>query len=276
MHLLDKYRIPLFQAPDTPVQADPPPVDPPAPDVDALVAEPEPQPEPPPAVRMVSQETLINQVTPLRAKNRELEATAARYQREAEEARAMVERLSRKDGDPPPQAPRAEPQRSVSDQDVESRAAQLVFQREAQSVSQLGAKTYGAEWGDAVNFLEAVGLNNGEFVSAVMDVDRANTHQIMHAIAKNPEKAAALASMTPTQRIAEITRISDAMTTSPAGVAPAVPRLAAPTRVVSRAPAPPPPLEPSAQKVVDWRDDKASDAYFSEGWNETMKTRHRR
>jgi len=50
----------------------------------------------------------------------------------------------------------------------------------------------------------------------------------------------------------------------------------APNARVSRAPNPPPPVDPGASKTIDWRSDEASDAEFTAGFNETMLKRHPR
>ena len=156
------------------------------------------------------------------------------------------------------------------DSEIDRRAAERVFQRDAQQVSETGFKTYGQGWVDAVNALNAYGINSSEFVGSVMEIDRNRAHEIMHAIAQDGEKAIALANMSPARRIAEITKIS--MTPSEPAVAPPV-APPAPAKTVSKAPAPPPPVDPSASKVVDWRSDDASDEDFTKGFNETMKQR---
>lgn len=280
MDLLRKYLMPFYQAPDTPappagelaavLDGDPAPTEP----LDDGATPPIPIPSAP---RMVPEEIFLQQVAPLRARARDAETALDRANRQIAEQNELLARLSRKEGDPPPApaAPHHEPATSA-DQDVETRAAQLVFMREAKNVSETGARKFGNKWVETVNVLEAFGINNGDFVSAVMDVDRIHTPEIMHAIAKDPQKAAALAAMTPNQRVSEITRISDAMaakTDAPLDT-PVAPKPAAPaTKTVSRAPAPPPPLEPSASKIIDGYADEASDEDFTRQFNERMKQR---
>lgn len=286
MHeFLRKYLVPVYQAPDPPgdpppdpaLTADPPPADPP------IEGDPPPEPEPlapkhglPPSV--------ISQLTDLRAKARESEDRAVRAEREAAEARQLAERLARGDKDAPPAPPAAPRQPASGDDEVNRRAAEMVFAQNAQTVSEQGVKKFGQGWVDAVNALNAYGVNSVDFVSSVMEIDRERTHEIMHAIAQDGEKAMALAGMTPARRIAEITRISmnmgapapkaaDKTDPPPAAKVPAAP--AAP-KLVSKAPAPPPAVDPGATKVVDWRDDKASDAEFARGWEDNMAKRAKR
>jgi hypothetical protein len=247
-----------------------PPIDPP-------VDPPAPEPEPPQR-RMVPEDVFVREITPLRSRVRETETENDRLRRQLRDSTDLITRLQQKPGDPAaptPPAPRSEPIAEPPQNDVEIRAAQMLFQRDAQRISETAYKTYGQGWVDSVSLLDSFGLNSGDFVSSVMDVVGSDkTHEIMHAIAQDPEKAAALKDMSPARRISEITRISLAMDAKPAAepVKPAPP----PTKTVSRAPAPPPPVEPSASRVVDWRDDKASDADFSRGFDEMMQKKRAR
>jgi hypothetical protein len=251
----------------------PPPDDPP---VEPAAPEPEP-----PQRRMVPEDVFVREITPLRSRVRETETENERLRRQLRESTDLLTRLQQKPGDngATPPAPRTEPIAEPPQTDIERRAAEMLFTRDAQRISETAYRTYGQGWIDSVNLLNSFGLNSGDFVSSVMDVVGSDkTHEVMHAIAQEPEKAAALAGMSPARRISEITRISLAMDAKPVAaptepVKPAPP----PAKTVSRAPAPPPPVEPSASKVVDWRDDKASDADFSRGFDEMMaKKRARR
>lgn len=282
MHILRKYT-PFYapddggtQAADLAAVVDPAIVaDPAIPDSPA-----DPDPEPAPAPRRT--DPLIGTITGLRAKNRDLEGENARLAREAADARALAERLTRGGAPEAPPAPARTDAATADDAEIDRRAAQRVFLRDAQTVSELGLKTYGQGWADAINGLNAYGVNDSDFVSSVMEIAPGRVHEIMYAIAQDPERAIALANMTPARRIAEITRISMAATATaekPAVEAPAVPAVPAKpaaVKTVSKAPAPPPPVEPSTSKVVDWRQDDASDAEFDRGFNEMMKKRSAR
>jgi hypothetical protein len=126
----------------------------------------------------------------------------------------------------------------------------------------------GPKFDEMANILGAVGCVNDEFIADVLAVDRPNAHKTLAALAAEPETAARLASLDSRSRIAELTRITMAKA---AVVEPPVPKPA--PKVVSKAPAPAPVVEPSASKVVDWRQDDASDEEFTRGFEETMKKR---
>jgi hypothetical protein len=264
MNLLRKIFVPVFQAPDVNPGTDEPPVaavDP--------AATPDPPPEPAAGEKTVPVSVMVREITPLRAKVRETEAELQQSRRTIAEQNELLSRLQ-KPGDQQPPVRHAIQQPQPDD--VDRRAAELVFQRDAQLVSETGLKTYGQGWVDAVNALNAYGVNSADFVSSVIEIDRTKAHEIMHAIAQDGEKAIALANMTPARRIAEITRMAmapAAQKTDP--TPPVVPP--APVQKVSRAPAPPPPVDPSASKVKDWRSDEASDDEFTAGFNETMAKR---
>jgi hypothetical protein len=228
-----------------------------------------------PAVQMVP----VGVAADLRVKLREADTEKELLRRRATDAEALAARLAR--GEKPDAAaakPAVAAPATTSDQDVDQRARAIVLARDFRAVSDAGLKTYGAGWDNAVRALDAYGINNDEFVASVMEIDRDHTHEIMHAIAQDGEKAVALAAMSPARRIAEITRMSMAKS-EPKIETDGAPKPAAPVvaaKTVSKAPAPAPALEPSASKVVDWRDDKASDDEFSRGWNENQAKRHAR
>ena len=267
MDLLRKHFLPVFQAPDMPGAT---------PDASVVAPDPALTPEPSiepsvPGEKTVPVSVMVREISPLRAKVRETEAELANSRRTIAEQNELLSRLQKPGDQQPPVRQVQEPQ---SD-DVDRRAAEIVFQRDAQQVSETGLKTYGQGWVDAVNALNAYGVNSADFVSSVIEIDRAKAHEIMHAIAQDGEKAIALANMSPARRIAEITRMAMAPATekTPAVEPPKTPVVA---KTVSRAPAPPPPVDPSASKVVDWRSDDASDDDFTKGFNEMMTKRSAR
>ena len=273
-HLLRKYLVPLFAAPDDTGAGDPP-ADPPVADVvagdpPAPVAEP---PAPPQTVP-------LSVVSGLRAKNRELEDRATAAERQAADARALAERLQRGQQPPADQAapaPPPTPPQPLQNDEIERQAAALVFQRDAKHISETGLATYGQGWVQAVAALDAYGINSPAFVADVMEIAPGRVHDVMFQIAQDGERAVQLAQMTPARRAAEITRIAMAASApdAPAPAAPAVPAKPAP-RVGSRAPAPPPPVTPSASKTVDWRSDEASDADFDRGFWKNLEERGKR
>jgi hypothetical protein len=265
MDLLRTYFVPVFQAPDAPGENADPPV---------VVPDPAVNPEPPlepvaSAAKMVPVDVMVREITPLRAKVRETEAELAAERRKNAEQNELLARLQNPNNPQPPARQTIQPPPL---DDVDRRAAELVFRRDAQQVSETGLKTYGQGWVDAVNALNAYGVNSDDFVSSVIEIDHGKAHEIMHAIAQDGEKAIALANMSPARRIAEITRMAmapAAQKTEP--TPPAAP--VAPAKTVSKAPPPPPPVDPSASKVKDWRSDDASDDEFTAGFNETMAKR---
>lgn len=242
---------------------DPPSVDP-------------PQPEPEPAPRTIPVETFTREVTPLRAKVRDLELAREEDRRKLAEANELIARFQRPaNGSEPPQPSAPPRQTEVTQADIDRRALELNFQRDAQSVSEAGARAYGARWGDSVNILQSFGLNGADFIASIMEVTgRDKSHEVVHEIAQKPEIAAALASMSPARRIAEITRISERMTVKPA-VPPAAAPPSPPPKTVSSAPPPAPRVESNARKVLDWatEQDKMNDQEWSRNWEERQKSR---
>jgi hypothetical protein len=242
-------------------------------------ADPSPADPPSPQRRMVPEDVFVREITPLRSTLRQTENQLAEERRKNADLAALLERSQRNgNGTDPPsgQQPPASPRPPAGDPqaDIDRRAAELVFQRDAQRVNEAGMKAYGQQpWADSVRLLESFNLNTGDFVSSIMEIaghDR--VHEVVHAIVTEPEKLASLASMSPARRIAEITRIS--MTANAkATETPQEPPKPPPARVVSRAPNPPPRVEPGGVKHVPKYDDSLSDEEFTAQCKETVKNR---
>ena len=265
-------------------------VEPPA----AVVAEPVVEPEPPAAVEPPvaadppvepapvvehgnkgKKPWFLTEISDERAaKNAEREGRLT-AERKLQEAQALLQRMQTNPDTPPtPQPQQTIPDAQEIDRLVDQRAETKRFVEDTVSVKNAGLAAFGANFETTLGILTDLGVTKDDVVADFLAVDKANTHILLDRLAADPEKASALARMTPLARIAEITRMS--MTAAPAAkptpAAPAVP----PARQVSRAPAPPPPVEPSASQEIDWRSDKASDADFSRGWEENQKKRARR
>lgn len=279
MDILTKYRIPLFEAPEVtgggaPL-APPAPVvaaDPPA--VDPARADP-PAPDAPPASKGLPS-SVINELTRLRATNREKDEALAQARREAAEAKALLERnAGTKPGDPPPVIPRVDPA-PTQEAEIDRRAEYKLFLRDVEGVRERGNRQFGATFNETVRALAAVGADNDQFVSQVIAADRDNAHVLLNALAQDLEGTVALVNMDPNRRMAELTRRAMAATavatTDPTKTA-APPAPPVTPKTVSKAPPPPPPVLASTTKTVDWRSDDASDAEFDRGFNEEFMRR---
>lgn len=230
----------------------------------------EPESQTPEPVRMIPADVFAREMGPLRQRNRELESAFNEQRRQIAEANELIRRLQQ-GGD---QRIMEQPRNQVApttDQDVEQRALELNFQRDARRVSEAGLSAYGQQmWDDACKLMDGLGLNSAPFVATVMEVvgtDR--THEVFRAIAEDPERAARIAGMTPMRRIAEISRISEQM---PSKI-PGQPSAARPARTVSRAPEPAPRVNTGTRTAKDWRTDDVSDEEFSRAWDEHQRNR---
>jgi hypothetical protein len=190
-------------------------------------------------------------------------------ERRAADAEAMIERLRTQ---PPtsqqPPIPTRTDDPKVRQAEINAAAAQQRLYEDSADVRNRGLAQFGEGFTQALGVLNAVGATNDEFVTDVLAVDKANAHVLLEKLAKEPEKAASLATMPSRQRIAELTRMSIATNTEKP--APAV------GKGISKAPAPAPKIEPSASNVVDWRVDSTSDEDFDRGFREMMAKRARR
>lgn len=243
------------------------------------VAEPElqPDPEPDPAPQAIPTPA---PTAPRWALERIGEETNKRQAAE-ERARSYEEIVKRMQSQP--KAPAADPAAPapqerlaapVGDQSaVQQEAARIVFERDLVNVSNAGVTAYGGQaWGDAINLLNKCNANTAEFVASVMEIDPSRTHEIMFEIAKDPEKAVALARMTPVRRATEITRMSMPKTDPKPAIDPK--QEVEPKPAVSRAPAPKPAIAPHASAPeVDPRtpegNEKMTDAEFERWYKST-------
>ena len=196
----------------------------------------------------------------------EAEARRAAEQR-ASDAEAMLERMQAGKDEPKP-APNSPDFQSA----VHREAARLRLAEDSTAIRDAGFKEFGQSFSDNLAVLNAAGAVSDDIVMDLIAVDKANAHKILAQLANDPEKAAALASMDPRRRTAELTRISMANTPAPAtpSAAPKAPL----AEQVSKAPPPAPPVEPSASKTVDWRTDDADEETFNAGFKDMMAKRN--
>lgn len=259
MQLFKQYLLSnVYRSPDDPAAAEPDPaaVDPAASADPAAGDPPEPvaaEPAAKPQLQTVPLKVMLERVGEETSKRQAFERKAAEAEQRAAAAEDLARRLqAAKPGDPAPAAPR-QPAPAIDSNAVRQEAEQLVFAQNAQRVSDNGQSAYGAKWNDAVATLNAVGANSSEFVGSVMEIAEGRAHEIMFNIAQDAEKAASLAKMSLSRRIAEITRMVDMVTKAadpkpadpkPADPKPADPKPDAKPAQISRAPAPKPVLQP--------------------------------
>ena len=160
---------------------------------------------------------------------------------------------------------------------VQREAQRQRLAEDSSAVRDAGLREFGGDFGQSLSILTAIGATNDEMVLDLLAVDKPNAHKILANLAKDPEKAASLVGMDSRRRIAELTRMADAIA-APAKTdgTPAPKPGAAPAKGISKAPPPPPPVDPSASKVTDWRADEASDEEFDRGFKEMMAKRSAR
>lgn len=183
-------------------------------------------------------------------KRRAIEDQLAQKAREAEEARALLERLQ--GGDKSVTAPAR--QNNDFDAAVRAEAEKLRTDDQIKTVARAGLSSY-ADWMVKADVLHKANAASPEFVLDVLAVDPANAHKILYALANDPDRAFHLSSLDSRSRIAELTRISMSETKT---AAPAAPKPAA----VSKVPAPRPVLE-ATRSPDETPEDEMTDAQWS-------------
>lgn len=280
MNIMRKYLLSsVYRSPDYPAAE---PVEPVAEPVltadtvvDSAVIEPEPEPVAVPAPKAEAPKWALERIG--EETTRRLEETAKREQAEAranalEEITRRLQAGEPKTGEPLPARPAA----PAADQSaVQQEAARQLFERDAQSVSEAGVKTYGPRWDVAIKSLNLYGANSTEFVSNVMEIDQAKAHEIMFQLAQDGDLAVRLTRMTPTKRIAEITRMVMAQA-APADLKPADSKPAAEVKpAISRAPAPKPAIAPhAAAPEVNPETAEGNEKMSDKQWEEWYKGKY--
>lgn len=267
--------------PPAPAAVDPAPaaIDPPASDPQpdpAPAADPAPSPQPTAATMPRWGWDRLSEETNKRQAAEDRERAAVERANTMEEIARRLQAAPKDPADPPQPAPRAAAPAPASTPDaVQQEAARIVFNRDVQTISDTGFKTYGQRWTDAVGVLNACGANTLDFVASVIDIEPDKAHEIMFQIAQDGERAVSLARMTPTRRAAEITRMIMANAPAAADPKPADPKPAADPApaakpALSRAPAPKPAIAPHAaaadvDPTTPEGNDKLDDKQF-EAW----------
>jgi hypothetical protein len=229
---------------------------------------------PVPAPATVVPQGLLDELTKLRAKNREIAAERDNAQQRARDAQSLAERLAKGEAAHMPGA-QQETQRSapvIDDEEVNRRAAQIIHSRDVQSLGNNLREQFGqARFAEADKALAALAPDGGsEFLQSLIAVTKTEAHKILNDLTDKPAELQRIINLDPISRAAELTRMS-IVTTSAAESAPAA------RKGVSRAPAPAPAVEPSATKVRDWdainTDPKTSDAEWSKAWEARQRER---
>lgn len=276
MHVLNKYllssvasfipRSPDDPVADEPVMADPVAVDPDPAAVDPVAADPaapdadggdtQPQAARPEIPKWALER--IGEETERRVAAEDRERLAIERANSLEE---ITRRLQAAGGDPAKPVEAERPQ-AVDQAAVRDEAERLLFRREVENVSTAGGVAFGPQWVEAIDILNKCGANTDQFVRDVMEIAPGEAHKIMFQIAQDGARAVALARMSQTKRIAEITRMVMAHPAPDAKPAAATPAL-------SRAPAPKPSMAPHApapdvNPVTPEGDAKMSDKQWNE------------
>lgn len=229
----------------------------------AAPAEPAAAPaEPPQPAKAPPPKWAIDEITSERARRREAE-------REAQEYKAMLDRLQRQGQQPPagdspagqqpqPDARRQEPDPRTYEADVRAAAARMRLGEDTVDVRRKGEAEF-PNFGETLRILNVMNFTADDVVADLIAVDKANAHKLLDKIAKDPERAGELAKMDPRTRVAEFTRMSMAeQQQQPPAKAPVAPK------PVSSAPPPKPAFDPAGSPgdPTDLMDDdnKLSDA----------------
>jgi hypothetical protein len=204
------------------------------------------------------------------ARTAELERKLAESERRTQAAEELARRVQTGDKAPPPVRDVTPPVNEASrQQEINQAATMQRLAEESRDIDARGVKQFGREWSESVSLLQSLDGNNLDFMADVLAADRSKAPEIIHALAKEPERLATIITMNPRQRAAELARVAMTLTdtkkTDPEPKADAKPA----AKQVSKAPAPKPQLAPVAAALeVDPRtpegNEKMTDAQFEQ------------
>lgn len=264
----------VAQPTEPPLVVDPPSITDPAPEPSARER------------RMIPIEVMTRRVEEETGRRHAAEQRAEAAERRGSEFEALAQRLQQRapaaDGSTPPSRA-SEPPPAQTDaarrSEIQAEAQRQRFYEDTVTIRNKGLAELGPAFGESLNILGALGATTDDFIADAMAVGGVDkTHQLLAQVAKDPEKAVALAQMTSRQRIAELTRMTMAEP-KPAPTAPTASALAtaaapaAPARQASRAPAPAPRIDATTTRQLPRYADELSDAEFSAQFNENMERR---
>lgn len=210
----------------------------------------------------------IDEITALRAKNREMAAEAvkaAQLQAERDHWKALAEQANA--GAAPPAAPpRTTPQPGMDEFQtaVKAEASRLAFLKECEDVAAVGGQTY-KDWNETLGIVNAIGASSDDFLQDVFAADRANAHAILHELANDPTTARRMVNMDSRQRIGALVKMAVKLEAErkPAAKAASAP----PPKALSQAPAPLSRMEPGNAAPDADLYAEIPDAQWSRAWD---------
>jgi len=232
----------------------PQPVD----EVEAIAPEPTTEPEPQPESEAQTEDApaaaaaskASKRISHLSARANEAIRRAEIAERERDEAKALL--AQRGNGEQPAG-------RTVTEADVDALAERkladrLLAQRRA-SLVQAGAEEFGADkWNEATGYLATAGLQQKDgFMEAVSDID--NAHQVLVALADDPDVVAELLTMRPVAMAARLGRMAAELSMSDKPAARAISKAPPPVRPVApgRTAPPPDPEKMTTKQYLEFR-----------------------
>ena len=214
--------------------------------------QPEPEPETPPedAPAAAAASKASKRISHLSARANEAIRRAEIAERELEQARALL--AQRGNGE-------QHNGRTVTDADVDALAERkladrLLAQRRA-SLVQAGAEEFGADkWNEATGYLATAGLQSKDgFMEAVSDID--NAHQVLVALADDPDAVAELLTMRPVAMAARLGRMAAELNMSDKPAGKQISKAPPPVRPVApgRTAPPPDPTKMTTAQYLEFR-----------------------
>lgn len=135
----------------------------------------------------------------------------ARIQQELDDAKALLARAPKKDGDPDPVA---QPARTFTEADVDraasARVAQDRYNEQCNETFNKGKATYGDDWDKSLKQLELLGglgddAQGLETMQGILAAD--DPAKVLHTLGSDPDEYHRVMSLPPARRLAEIIKI---------------------------------------------------------------------
>ena len=215
----------------------------------------------------------IDEITALRAKNREIAAeaaNAAQLKAERDHWKALAEQVAAPTATPaaPPAKPVPQAGTDEFQTAVKAEAARLSFLKECEDIAAVGSQSF-KDWAETIGIINAIGASSDDFLQDVIAADRANAPALLHELANDPTMARRLVGMDARNRVGALAKMAVKLETAAKPAAATNGAAVTPPKPLSRAPAPMAKLDAGATNTpdTDLYSDNTPDAAWSKAFD---------
>lgn len=214
----------------------------------------------------------IDEITALRAKNREIAAeaaNAAQLKAERDHWKALAEQAAAGTTPTAPVAKHA-PQAGTDEFQtaVKAEAGRLAFLKECEDIHAVGTQSF-KDWTETIGIINAIGASSDNFLQDVIAADRANAPALLHELANDPTMARRLVAMDARNRVGALAKMAVKIEAAAKPTTAANGSATPPPKPLSKAPAPMAKIDAGGMNTpdTDLYSDNTPDAAWSKAFD---------